>query len=322
MLNFLQRTLSSEFVGGIIGWLVALLLVCWALGPVELMADEDDPLPAPMKEIRFAATEGLYPNVSRKDGRMALELLMQKTIVKRSYPYSVKLIFIDPVHDLPSAIKSGGYHFVTLSSIDYYRYRDALYLKPIMTPTKINTPTEQLLLLVEPEQALKTIRKKEERSLIIESGFSGDLSKIWLDHLLMDGGFGISDQFFTKIRRVSKPGRAILPVFFKQADACIVSRHALEVIQELNPQIGRKVKALHKSKGLIRLMICATDKPTDEDIDILIRESSQMEHNPETLQAMTILQMKRFVPIHPEDLKATENLLLRHHKIAQIRSPD
>ncbi len=321
MLKSLQRTLSPDPLIGIFGWLVVMFMVWWVSGASVLVADDSDRTPVPKKEIRFAATEGLYPNVSRKDGRMALELLMQKTIVKRNYPYSVKLIFIDPVNDLPDNIKSGGYHFVTLSSIDYYRYRDAVYLNPIMTPTKINTPTEQLLLLVKAEQTLSTILQKEERSLIIETGTSGDLSKIWMDRILMDSGFAKSGKFFTKIRRVSKPGRAILPVFFNQADACIVPRHALEVIQELNPQIGRNVKPLRQSKGLIRLMICATDKPNQEDIDILIRESSQMEHNPETLQAMTILQMKRFVPIFEEDLVATEKLISRHQKIALQNRP-
>ena len=320
MPNSVQCTPSRDSRNGIIGWLAVVFVACWVPDVGLLMADDGDRTPLPRKEIRFAATEGLYPNVSRKDGRMALELLMQKTIVKRNYPYSVKLIFIDPANDLPDAIKRGGYHFVTLSSIDYYRYRETVYLNPIMTPTKISTPTEQLLLLVEKEQVLPTLLQREERSLIIESGTSGDLSKIWLDHLLMDSGFTGSDRFFTKIRRVSKPGRAILPVFFSQADACVVPRHALEVIQELNPQIGRKVKLLHQSKGLIRLMICATDKPSREDIDILIRESTQMEQNPETMQAMTILQMKRFVPIFEEDLIATEMLLSRHQKIASQKS--
>jgi len=296
-----------------------MFMVCWISGAGLLMAADGDRTPTPTKEIRFAAAEGLYPNISRKDGRMALELLMQKTIVKQNYPYSVELIFIDPVNGLAEAIQSGGFHFVTLSSIDYYKYREAVYLKPIMTPTKVSTPTEQLLLLVQAEQALPTIRQKEERSLIIETGTSGDLSQIWLDHFLMDRGLSKSDSFFTKIRRVNKPSRAILPVFFKQADACIIPRHTLDVIQELNPQIRQKVKPLQQSKGLIRLMICATDKPSQEDIDILVRESTLMEHNPDTRQAMTILQMKRFVRILPEDLKATEILLLRHQKIAQTR---
>ena len=247
---------------------------------------------------------------------MALELLMQKTIVIKNYPYSVRLVFIDPASDLPEAIKTGGYHFVTLSSIDYFKYRNAVNLVPIMTPTKSDISTEQLLFMVETEQALSTIQQREERSLIVESGTSGDLSKIWLDHVLLDNGLTRSDQFFTKIRRVNKPSRAILPVFFSQADACVVTRNALDVIQELNPQINRKVKTLHQSKGLIRLMICATDKARQKDIDILIRESTQMEHKPDTRQAMTILQMKRFVPIFPKDLAATEELLNRHQRTA------
>lgn len=308
------RTSESKYRFHRAGWILLLAFFSWNLISSPAMAD-NGVLPFPqMREIRFAATQGLYPNLSRKDGRMALELLMRKTIVRKKYPYAVELTFIDPVHPIPGAVEKGGYHFVTLSSIDFYKYSDVIRLNPILTPSKIDTPTEQLMLLVDAEQELSTILQKEERSLIIEKGTNGDLSRIWLDHLLAKRGYPRSDRFFTKIRRVSKPGRAILPVFFKQADASIVTRHALDVIQELNPQIGRKVKALHQSEGLVRLMICATDKPSQEDIDILIRESTNMEHNPETRQAMTILQMKQFVRIFPDDLTATEKLISNHHQ--------
>lgn len=293
----------------------ACFVLCGLFYPGMLLADLQESRKAPEKELRFGAIQGIYPNVDRNDGRLALELLMQKTIHKNAYPYGVKLSFIDPQTDIPAAIERGGYHFVTLSSIDYFKYHQTVVLDPILIPSKIEQPTEQLLFLVAKDQDLSTIAKKEGRSLIIETGSSGDLSRLWLDTLLQGNGYPDSKRYFTNIRRVSKPGRAIIPVFFGQADACIITRHALKVIKELNPQMDQRVKILFQSEGLVRLMICSTDKPSQKAVATLIRETTVMDKNPDTRQAMTILQMKCFLPVLPEDLAATKKLLAHHSQI-------
>lgn len=315
MTIFRCNTLSSCLKGNLWRYMVACLALFWIGQTGQVHAQEKPHAAKGAKEIRFAAFQGIYPNVNRKEGRMALELLMQKTIVKKSYPYTVALVFLDPGVDPVEVIQKGGHHFVTLSSIDYYKYRTALHLHPILIPSKTEQPTEQLLLLAANDQTLADIHRKDERSLVLETGTSGDLSKIWLDTSLLGQGYSDSIQFFTHVRRVSKPNRAVLPVFFNQADACIVSRHALDVIKELNPQIGRQIKILHQSHPLVRLMICATDKPSQEDIEKLVRESTRLHEHPETKQALTILQLERFIKIKPQDLITTEELLAKHNRL-------
>lgn len=312
---------ASRFRGRGYGFAASLVLICWLMVCGPLYAKEQTGDPGVRKEMRFAALPGIYRVVSRKDGRMALELLMRKPSIQKTFPYSVKLDFLDPTldEDIPDAIRKGGYHYVTLSTIDYYKYRHAVQLDPILIPSKIDEGQEHLLLLVAKGQTLTAIGQREERSLIIESGANGDLSRIWLDTLLADSGFARSEHFFTKISRVSKSSRAVLPVFFKQADACIVTRHALRVIQELNPQIGQQVTSLHQSKGLVRVLICATDRPTPAEIEFLIQNTTHMGQNPESRQTMTLLQMKRFVEIYPQDLAATEALLTRHRETSVKR---
>ena len=296
---------------------IAYILVCIMLTTGTLYAQDRENVPGTLKEIRFGALSDIYPNISKKDGHMTLELLMQKAMVKKSYPYSVKLVFIDPEPALPEAIQRGGYHFVTLSSVDYYKNRNAVHLEPILIPSKSGKPVENLLLLVGKDQTLSTILDKEERYLIMEGGAIGDLSKIWLDTLLLGRGLPDSTQFFTKIRNVKKPGRAVLPVFFNQADACVVTKDALESIEELNPQIGRQLKSLYQSEGLVRFMICATRGPTRKDINTLIKETINMARNPDIRQTMTVIQMKGFLKITPDDLAATEKLILHHAKITK-----
>lgn len=263
------------------------------------------------KEIRLATLQDLYPSVNHHDALVALELIMQKTIIQKKYAYSVQMHFIDTsINNVAENIQRGGYHFVTLSGLDYFAYRDTLHLYPILIPSKTDQPTETLILLAGKDQSLSSIAQKPESTLLIENGRSGDLSKLWLDTQLTAGEFPRSEEFFTEIRRVKKPGRAVIPVFFNQADACIVTQSAFDTLNDLNPQIGRQLEVLFRSKGLVRMMICATQKPTPKDIEAFVEESVNLEHNPDTQQAMAIIQMKRFLKVAPGDLEATRNLIL------------
>ena len=49
------------------------------------------------------------------------------------------------------------------------------------------------------------------------------LAPTWLDTELLRNKLPLSARFFREITRTSKMSRAILPVFFNQADACLVT---------------------------------------------------------------------------------------------------
>lgn len=295
--------------------LVQLILLIVLTTP-QIQAENRENEQSFIKEIRLATVQDIYSSINHHDARTALELIMQKTIAKKSYAYKVQMHFIDPaMNNIVEDLQGGGYHFITLSGLDYFAYRDTLNLNPILIPTKTDQPTENLVLLARKDQTLSTMAEKPERTLLIETGRSGDLSKLWLDTRIPVEGFPQSDFFFTEIRRVKKPNRAVIPVFFNQADACVVTQNAFDILNDLNPQIGRRLKVLFRSKGLVRMMVCATQKPNPKDIEAFVKESVNIEHNPDTQQAMTIIQMKRFLQVNPGDLEATQKLILSHRQI-------
>ena len=50
---------------------------------------------------------------------------------------------------------------------------------------------------------------------------------------------------------MAKPSQAILPVFFKQAEAALVTRATFDTAVELNPQLGAALRTLSRSPQLI-----------------------------------------------------------------------
>ncbi|WP_320045273.1 hypothetical protein [uncultured Desulfobacter sp.] len=68
------------------------------------------------------------------------------------------------------------------------------------------------------------------------------MSCTWLRSLMVEKGLGQADTYFSKLKWVNKINEAVLPVFFKQADACLVNLKGLDIMAELNPQIAQQVK--------------------------------------------------------------------------------
>jgi hypothetical protein len=48
----------------------------------------------------------------------------------------------------------------------------------------------------------------------------------------------------------------VLPVFFRQSDACVVTRSGFETMVELNPQLGRQLKILARSPEVVPAVFC------------------------------------------------------------------
>jgi hypothetical protein len=312
-----QRCIKKSVYQGISVLLTAtcaLILSLWPTG--EIRAENGATGAKALKVLRFAALRCIYyPHISPQDANTAIEMIIQKRAINKSYPYLINFQCIDQENDKAGIIQRDGYHFVILSGPDYFTYRKALHLEPILIPSKTDQPTENLVFLTKKDKTLSAISRRKERTLLIESGLIGNLSIVWINTLLPVHGLPASDQFFTSIRRVEKPVRAVLPVFFDRADACIITQNTLDVINELNPQIGQQLKALFRSEGLISAVICATQKATPTDIKIIKEEGLKTPLSIEVRQTMTIAQLKRFIEVTPNFFKDTEKLLKSHEQL-------
>ena len=147
---------------------------------------------------------------------------------------------------------------------------------------------------------------------------AGDVARMWLSTQLMARGLPPVSEFFATIR-LTKPSRTILPLFFGQADACIVSESALAVMIELNPQINRKIKLLDRSPKFVNLLVCGTKNISDVNTQRLHEEIEILSNTSDGQQALTIIQMKRFFEFDPEYLRATEALFNRHRQIDESK---
>ena len=114
---------------------------------------------------------------------------------------------------------------------------------------------EEYIVLVNEESGIHTLKELRGRTLLIHDHVVMALARDWLEVRLASEHEGPASRFFAGIDNQPKLSKVVLPVFFRQADACLVSQRAFATMCELNPQLGRKLKALAVSEKLVPVVV-------------------------------------------------------------------
>jgi phosphonate transport system substrate-binding protein len=284
-------------------------VICSASDVTAVESNDDSP--QVQQVIRMASIYDAMPGVNTEDARMAVEMLMRDIMERRGNRFRIRLDFLMEFDQAAEKITTDRYDLVVLPGLDYLQIEPKVALVPRLVLSRVNQPTEPLVLVTRHNETLKSLTKKKMRILMVDVGRFGETAKLWLDTVLLEAGLGPSHQFFSEIRRTQKPSQSILPVFFGQVTACVITESALNVIKELNPQIERRVQILKRSGNLVTLLLCATPWADKKDVDMVVAEGLKAIHDPKSRQALTIVQMNRFYPFQPEYMDATRDLYER-----------
>lgn len=271
------------------------------------------PADARRAEFRIASLANTYMGMHAKESRLALQMIMQKILNDKHPEFRLKLDFLLVGNGLVDTLRSTPYDLLALSIIDYFKLRDQINLHPLSILSRVDSPTEPFLLITLKGKNLKRLATQQNRTLLVEFGGSGEVARLWLDAILKTHQLPAHQEFFTTVRTADKPSRLVLPVFFGQADACVVAQSAYSLLAELNPQIKENLTVLAQSEGHIDLLICATDQLEAWAREIVLEQTQTMHTSLSGQQTLTILQRKRFFTFRPEYLKATEELYQQHH---------
>lgn len=285
---------------------LAAILVCGWTSPLFGMDRED---------FYFATMDNTYTGMHATESRMALQSIMQKIFTHKYPQIRLHLDFLVKDSGLVDALANKQYDVIATTGLDYLSLRERFHLRPLAILSKTDEPTDTFMLITRRHKTLRTLAGLPNRTLIIEAGGGGgEIAKLWLDTVLKARGLPPHQKFFNVLRTGDKPSRTLLPVFFGQADACVVSASSFAVMSELNPQLEEQLVVEERSAGYISILISATDRLEDWARDIVMEETMRMHTSTDGQQILTIIQMKRFLPFKPEYLEATERIYRRHQR--------
>ena len=121
--------------------------------------------------------------------------------------------------------------------------------------------------------------------------------------------------FFASYKEAMKPSQAVIPVFFRQADACITTRNFFEVLSELNPQLRKEIMVLKESRPIATGVIAVSKNLSIQKRDALHEFLENSHQDPQGKQLLTMFRMDRLVPFRPEYLASIEAFLKEYNEL-------
>lgn len=268
--------------------------------------------------LRFGYSSNLFSEVSRSDAKAALAIWTQELVQLAGYRLKTEMVLFEDLPTLVAAIRDDKIDFVGLSSLDYLRIRNRTSMEPALTGRKGGRVGEEQVLLVHRDSGITSLGHLKGRKLTRMGGSSGEIASLWIDTVLAKKGFPMAGRHFAGVKEVGKAQAAILPVFFRKADACVVNRRAWEIAVELNPQVGRELVVLANSPEFPIAVTCFRSSMSEEQKIEFIRLSLKMVSTPAGKQILTLFKIDTISRAGSINMESLATLLADHDRYAAV----
>jgi ABC-type phosphate/phosphonate transport system substrate-binding protein len=142
-----------------------------------------------------------------------------------------------------------------------------------------------------------------------------DIGALYLNTILLKQKLGEAKDFFGQIEGKSRASQIVLPVFFGQADACVINDVSFKTMVEMNPQLGKDLKILSSSPDLLVGMgVFRKGMPSDLK-ERIITVAKGLKTQPRGKQVLLLFKMEDLDVIRESDLTATRELVAEYDRI-------
>jgi phosphonate transport system substrate-binding protein len=142
------------------------------------------------------------------------------------------------------------------------------------------------------------------------------VATVWLYLELAGAGQPPPSRFFRRQITSAKPSKVILPVFFKQVAACLVTKEAFDTMAELNPQIRARLRIIAASPPYVPSFFAVKTGLSAAFLERVLREFDQLHTTPAGRQVLTIFQTDQVVAKPESTLTNTLAMLEAHRRIS------
>jgi len=271
--------------------------------------------------LRFGFAAETLSGVNESDARAALKVWAQTVGTERGIPVDPLMSIYPDTAALGGALRQEQVDAVTLSTEQYWQLRREIPFSALVLGKIQGKFTEEYVLLVRRDGPVVRLADLRGRSVNIHQGPRGNLGALWIETLLLEARQGRADAFWGKVTRSAKTASVVLPVFFKQADACIVTRNGFDTMNELNPQVGRQLKILAESPPLVPTVFCFRASLVSPYRDKLVAEIDQISKSVAGRQSLALFQSEQLTEQPLAMLDETCALLDRHHELRAAAGP-
>jgi ABC-type phosphate/phosphonate transport system substrate-binding protein len=307
---------ASEQLRRLIQWSILALLahaaICFnALRAADAPTAQDEPL-AP---VRFSFSSSMFVDVNENDAKASMKVLAQTMGTERGIPVDSTIELYTGPEAIKKALQSELTDAITLPTSEYWLIRHDAPFGSLILGVKDGKSTEEYLLLVHRDSGIEKLGDLRGKSVIFFKSPRTSIAAQWAETLLLQGGLGRASTFWRQITSEAKLSRAVLPLFFRQVDACITTRDGYALMVDLNPQVGRQLKILATSPTVVPAAFFFRENYVSAYRSKLIQECSRIHETVAGRQVLMLFQSSSLQERPLSDLDSAMELLELHKRL-------
>ncbi len=227
---------------------------------------------------------------------------------------SVKSFFYDDARLLIKDMQNGIVDNGVFYSEDYLLVKKELAFEQIVTRLRGGKKTERFLVLVRDDSGISDISDLKGKVLSISKW--DNLGLIYLTSELLKKGLLPPEKHFSDIATRDKISKTVLSVFFGQSDACIVPDVSFHTVSELNPQIGKQLRAISVSPEVIMgFSVFRNDYPEKSKADVT-EKMLNLESSFRGRQILMLYKSDGFATVNETEMETINNLLVEYEELS------
>jgi phosphonate transport system substrate-binding protein len=235
----------------------------------------------------------MFTEVKVDDARAAMKAWMLAVARERGIPIDPEPKVCDSVEEMERTLQNGLVEGFAATAVEFWHLSKTVALDRMIVAINANRMEEEYVVLVHRDSGIEEVAQLRGRRLLVLQNPRMSLATVWLDTVLMQKGFEATTRFCGTVTSLNKLSRVVLPVFFRQSDACLVTRRGFETMSELNPQVGKLLRILAVSPELVPSGFAFRSAATSPFRDAMLREMEKLSESPAGQQILTLIQADR-----------------------------
>jgi ABC-type phosphate/phosphonate transport system substrate-binding protein len=281
------------------------------------------PEAAPPVPFHFAFSASVVIGLNEADAIAAMDVWAHAVITTRGIDAQPVPRFYPNLPALLLAFRRGEIDAVSLTTPEYLELAKTEATDHLLNASFAGKIGEEYLLLVGRQSPFTRLADLRQRTLLIFANPRMALAEPWLDTILLRDHFVLATRFFGSVHRPDRLVKTVLPVFFGQADACLVTRRGYESMCELNPQLAAQLRVLVASPALVPGLLCFRRSYTPPFKARLVSALVELDQAPGGRQLLTLFQCDQILPGTEAALDPARALLAeRERRLQAVAAPD
>jgi phosphonate transport system substrate-binding protein len=271
--------------------------------------------PAALLHFRLAVSEGVIgAEVNESDATAAIQAWSNAVVKETGFQVEVHVAGKAAMAREVREHQVDGFTVTTLELLDLESYA----AQKMVADTVNAAGGDDYLILVHADSGIRDVSGLRRKTVGLYDSREMSLAGMWIETLLFSSNFGLPRDYFGRIASSNKLSRVVLPVYFHQTDACIVTRRGFSMMCELNPQLGRSLRIVASSPKLVSSVLAFhKDCPPEQRqqfIDAIIRLNKTAAGK----QALTLFASTQLVAADASILRTTLDLVKAHRQALKI----